>query len=431
MRKLLFFAFAIMTVAATAQTKSDPRGLNRYVIELDSKGKPFKASLAIFQELKLKKYDEKDATFFDGYTSGTAEELGLVGQPFWNESGSTATKCTMAKGAIIRYLTGSQITCGYLEGCRVGKNRDTFYNRIIFTNLEEVEVAPDKTTEPDKVIKTDGATTINIYNQGGAGGAGGNATVNPSTTTPTVTPFGPPVMPGQQFISLPNWQQQGIFMPQQGFIPQQQQMVWCNQQNNGFYWLEGARLVLGTAVDFARVFANRQPQVVNVDNENTIYNHITINQTVSNTPKTYPPVNNTPISQAPICENTGRPAVWHKYASGGGQWKCPGYDTPGTTNPGNGTVVTTGPGTNEPGGDNSGQTPPIIKNPGTNDPSGRYGKKITYQKVNNTPAAQYNVQPAKTYAPVNNVSYAPTKAYSNNVSKPAYAYKGNQYQRKN
>lgn len=176
MKKIITIIVVIMAMATIGYAQRlDPRGLNRY--ELSGEQSP----LTIFT---LPEYDPTDPNFFDGYSAKSAEELGLVGEVFWNEFGDHAEKGVLAKGAVIRFKNGFEWQEAYLEGCLKGGK--PFYNRVYF---------PEKggaASTPDKVLKVDGAATINFYNFGSTATA--TATANP-TATATNTPSAPKVDP--------------------------------------------------------------------------------------------------------------------------------------------------------------------------------------------------------------------------------------------
>lgn len=164
MKKIITIIVVIMAMTTIGYTQSsDPRGLNRY--QLSGEQSP----LTIFT---LPQYDPTNPNFFDGYSAKTAEELGLVGEVFWNEFDNRAEKGFLAEGAVIRFKNGFQWNEAYLEGCLKGGK--PFFNRVLFPNKEIA------TKMPDKTLKVDGAATINIYNVN-------TATANP-TATATNTP---------------------------------------------------------------------------------------------------------------------------------------------------------------------------------------------------------------------------------------------------
>lgn len=133
MRNLLLFAFTIMMMAATAQTKKDatkpdPTGQDRYDLVLGTK-----APLSIFTSPA---YDYS-SDFFDGFGKATARELGIEGKYAWDEFGKTAKLIIVDGDAVVWYENGAQWTECYLEKCI--KDGKPYFNRLQIINKKIVQ----------------------------------------------------------------------------------------------------------------------------------------------------------------------------------------------------------------------------------------------------------------------------------------------------
>lgn len=228
--------------------------------------------------------------------------------------------------------------------------------------LDEVPGTPTPAKDGKDAVSSNNFDALAVYKDGLLTGsllAKNNCCGTTTTTTLPQTTYPQIVLPQTTY-------------PQQVIYPQQPQVVY--QQPRGERIVNGIVRVLDAIVpDNLSINVNQSTSVIS-NSGNTQYSYPT---TQTQYPQQQYPQQQYPqqpvITQSQnVCPNGSQPTLW-TYPNGQTQYICP--STGGTTNPGNGTVITQQPqlpgNTNEPG---SGQTPPIIIKPGnTNDPAFQAG----------------------------------------------------------